>query len=133
MKRLLTVIAGLVVLGVLGFVALAWRPAITPISRPPPGSFASDLVAQGEALSGGGFCAVCHTAKGGQTYAGGYPMQTPFGVIYSTNITPDSETGIGTWSRRRSPGRCTKGWRAMVRISSPRSLTTISPSSPTMT
>jgi mono/diheme cytochrome c family protein len=98
MKRLLTVIAGLVVLGVLGFVALAWRPAIAPISPPPPGSFAPDLVAKGEALSGGGFCAVCHTAKGGQTYAGGYPMQTPFGVIYSTNITPDPETGIGTWS-----------------------------------
>ncbi len=98
MKRLLTVIAGLAVLGVLGFFALAWRPAIAPISPPPPGSFAPELVAQGEALSGGGFCAVCHTAKGGQTYAGGYPMQTPFGVIYSTNITPDPETGIGTWS-----------------------------------
>ena len=98
MKRLLTVIAGLVVLGVLGFFALAWWPAIAPISPSPPGSFAPDLVAHGEALSGGGFCAVCHTAKGGQTYAGGYPMQTPFGIIYSTNITPDPETGIGTWS-----------------------------------
>ena len=98
MKRLLTVIAGLVVLGVFGFFALAWRPAIAPISSSPRGSFAPDLVARGEALSGGGFCAVCHTAKGGQTYAGGYPMQTPFGIIYSTNITPDPETGIGTWS-----------------------------------
>ena len=98
MKRLLTVIAGLVVLGVLGFFALAWWPAIAPISPSPPGSFAPDLVAHGEALAGGGFCAVCHTAKGGQTYAGGYPMQTPFGIIYSTNITPDPETGIGTWS-----------------------------------
>ena len=98
MKRLLAVIAGLAVLGVLGFFGLAWRPAIAPISPPPPGSFAPDLVAKGEALSGGGFCAECHTAKGGQTYAGGYLMQTPFGVIYSTNITPDPETGIGTWS-----------------------------------
>ena len=98
MKRVPAVIAGLVVLGVLGFVTLAWRPAIAPISPPPPGSFAPDLVAKGEALSGGGFCAVCHTAEGGQIYAGGYPMQTPFGIIYSTNITPDPETGIGTWS-----------------------------------
>jgi mono/diheme cytochrome c family protein len=98
MKRLLTVIAGLAVVGVLGFFALAWWPAIAPISPSPPGSFAPDLVAHGEALSGGGFCAVCHTAKGGRTYAGGYPMQTPFGIIYSTNITPDPETGIGTWS-----------------------------------
>jgi mono/diheme cytochrome c family protein len=98
MKRLLTVIAGLAVLGVLGFFALAWWPAIAPISPSSPGSFAPDLVAHGEALSGGGFCGVCHTAKGGQTYAGGYPMETPIGIIYSTNITPDPETGIGTWS-----------------------------------
>jgi mono/diheme cytochrome c family protein len=52
----------------------------------------------GEALAGGGYCAECHTAKGGQKLAGGYAMATPFGVIYSTNITPDPETGIGTWS-----------------------------------
>ena len=57
MKRLLAVIAGLAVLGVLGFFALAWRPAIAPIIPPPPGSFAPELVAKGEALSGGGFCA----------------------------------------------------------------------------
>jgi mono/diheme cytochrome c family protein len=61
-------------------------------------SFAPDLVAKGEALAGGGYCAACHTAKGGQTFAGGYAMATPFGVIHSTNITPDPETGIGTWS-----------------------------------
>src|SRR5260370_119863 len=47
---------------------------------------------------GGGYCAECHTAKGGRTCAGGYAMATPFGVIYSTNITSDPETGIGTWS-----------------------------------
>jgi mono/diheme cytochrome c family protein len=82
----------------LGFGALAWRPAIAPIAPPPPGSFAPELVAKGEALAGGGYCAECHTAKGGQKFAGGYAMATPFGVIYSTNITPDPETGIGTWS-----------------------------------
>jgi mono/diheme cytochrome c family protein len=49
-------------------------------------------------LAGGGYCAECHTAKGGQRFAGGYAMATPFGVIYSTNITPDPETGIGSWS-----------------------------------
>ena len=76
----------------------AWRPAIAPISPPAPDSFAPELVAKGEALAGGGYCAECHTAKGGQKFAGGYPMATPFGVIYSTNITPDPETGIGTWS-----------------------------------
>jgi mono/diheme cytochrome c family protein len=86
------------VLGLLGFGALAWRPAIAPIARPAPGSFAPELVAKGEVLSGSGYCAECHSAKGGEMFAGGYAMATPFGVIYSTNITPDSETGIGTWS-----------------------------------
>ncbi len=98
LKRLVLVVVALGVLGVLGFGALAYWPEIRPISPPPPTGFASGLVARGEALAGGGFCAECHTAKGGKTFAGGYPMPTPFGVIYSTNITPDPETGIGTWS-----------------------------------
>lgn len=98
MKRLLIAIAALVVLGIVGFGALAWKPAIPPIRPPAAQSFAADLVARGEALAGGGFCAECHTAKGGQKFAGGYRMQTPFGVIISTNITPDPETGIGAWS-----------------------------------
>jgi mono/diheme cytochrome c family protein len=85
-------------LGLVGFGALAWRPAIAPIVPPAPGSFAPDLVAKGKALAGGGYCTECHTVKGGERFAGGYPMPTPFGVLYSTNITPDPETGIGTWS-----------------------------------
>ena len=97
-KRILISVVALGVLGILGFGALAWRPAIAPIAPPAPGSFAPALVAKGEALAGGGYCADCHTANGGQKFAGGYAMATPFGVIYSTNITPDPETGIGTWS-----------------------------------
>src|SRR5258708_19241300 len=61
-------------------------------------NFPAELIAKGEALAGAGYCATCHAAKGGATYAGGYGMPTPFGVIYSTNITPDPETGIGRWS-----------------------------------
>jgi mono/diheme cytochrome c family protein len=97
-RKLLIWFVSLGLLGLLGFGALAWRPAIAPIAPPTPGSFPPDLVTKGEALAGGGYCAECHTAKGGQKLAGGYAMATPFGVIYSTNITPDSETGIGTWS-----------------------------------
>jgi mono/diheme cytochrome c family protein len=97
-KRVFIGLVTLGVLGLLGFGALAWRPAITPIAPPAPGSFAPELVAKGEVLSGGGYCAECHTAKGGEMFAGGYAMATPFGAIYSTNITPDPETGIGTWS-----------------------------------
>jgi mono/diheme cytochrome c family protein len=90
--------AVLAVLGLLGFGVLAWRPAIAPIAGAAPGGFAPALIAKGEALAGGGYCAECHTAHGGQQFAGGYAMATPFGVIYSTNITPDMQTGIGTWS-----------------------------------
>src|SRR5437588_2922044 len=89
---------GLCILGALGFLAFAWRSSIAPIDPPAPTSFPAELIAKGEALAGAGYCATCHTAKGGATYAGGYGMPTPFGVIYSTNITPDPETGIGRWS-----------------------------------
>jgi mono/diheme cytochrome c family protein len=97
LRRWLIGLAGLLVIG-LGFSVLAWRSPIDPIAPPAPASFPPDLVARGEALAGGGYCATCHTAKGGERFAGGYAMQTPFGVIYSTNITPEPETGIGTWS-----------------------------------
>ena len=47
-----------------------------------------------------GDCAACHSVPGGQAFAGGYGLQTPFGVINSTNITPDTTTGIGNWTER---------------------------------
>jgi mono/diheme cytochrome c family protein len=97
-KKLLIAVVALGCLGLAGFGVLAWEPAIAPVVPPPAESFAPELVAKGEALAGGGYCAACHTAKGGPTFAGGYAMATPFGVIYSTNITPDPETGIGAWS-----------------------------------
>ena len=43
-------------------------------------------------------CISCHTARGGAQYAGGRAIETPFGTLYGTNITPDTTTGIGTWS-----------------------------------
>ncbi len=55
-------------------------------------------VGQGRYLAVAANCATCHTAEGGQPYAGGVPFHTPFGVLYSTNITGDRETGIGDWS-----------------------------------
>ena len=55
------------------------------------------LVAKGEYLARAGDCVACHTAKGGKPFAGGLPMETPIGTIYSTNITPD-KSGIGGYS-----------------------------------
>jgi alcohol dehydrogenase (quinone), cytochrome c subunit len=56
------------------------------------------LVKQGEYVARTGDCIACHTAGGGKPFAGGLPLQTPVGTIYTTNITPDNDTGIGTWS-----------------------------------
>ena len=53
---------------------------------------------RGRYLVDAGDCAACHTAEGGKSMAGGRPIPTPFGTIYSTNITPDKETGIGNWT-----------------------------------
>ena len=65
-----------------------------------PASLAdADLVARGEYLTRAADCAACHTAPGGKPFAGGLTFKLPMiGTIYSTNITPDQETGIGAWS-----------------------------------
>jgi mono/diheme cytochrome c family protein len=55
-------------------------------------------VQRGAYLARAGDCIACHTVQGGKPYAGGAPIATPLGVIYSTNITPDLETGIGHYS-----------------------------------
>jgi mono/diheme cytochrome c family protein len=81
-----------------GLLLLARRPVIAPIERPVPEIFSAGSVAQGEALAAAGHCASCHTRASGPAFAGGYPVNTPFGIIYGTNITPDARTGIGMWS-----------------------------------
>lgn len=53
---------------------------------------------KGRYLAALGNCVSCHTAQGGQPFAGGVGFHTPFGVIYSTNITAETATGIGSWS-----------------------------------
>ncbi|WP_249678659.1 c-type cytochrome [Pseudomonas abieticivorans] len=58
----------------------------------------NSLIKQGEYLARAGDCVACHTAKGGKPFAGGLPMETPIGTIYSTNISPDKQTGIGDYS-----------------------------------
>ena len=55
-------------------------------------------IERGRYLVDAGDCAACHTDEGGEPFAGGRPIPTPFGTLYSTNITPDAETGIGNWT-----------------------------------
>jgi mono/diheme cytochrome c family protein len=56
------------------------------------------IVASGEYLARAGDCIACHTIPGGALFAGERPMPTPFGTLYSSNITPDPATGIGGWT-----------------------------------
>ena len=58
----------------------------------------ADIVARGEYLTRAADCVVCHTAKDGAPFAGGRAFVLPFGTLYSTNITPDVETGIGSYT-----------------------------------
>jgi mono/diheme cytochrome c family protein len=60
----------------------------------------ADTIARGKALTEAGDCASCHTADPAKPLAGGKRIDTPFGGIYSPNLTPDRETGIGAWSDR---------------------------------
>jgi mono/diheme cytochrome c family protein len=63
-------------------------------------------VERGRYLALAGNCAGCHTTRGGQPYAGGLPIETPFGTIHSSNLTSDAKAGIGGWSSAHF-------WRAM--------------------
>src|SRR5260370_4015163 len=98
-RRALVTILGVVAIGLAGVLVAAYRAPIGKVPRLDPSSFPSDSVARGEVLAAEGHCASCHTATDGQPFAGGYGVNTPFGVIYGTNITPDADTGIGGWSR----------------------------------
>ncbi|MGD0141898.1 MAG: cytochrome c [Rhizomicrobium sp.] len=78
-------------------VALADYHGADPTGVPPELAQAS-LVKRGEYLARAADCEACHTAKGGAPFAGGLALVLPFGTIYSANITPDKDTGIGGWS-----------------------------------
>jgi nicotinate dehydrogenase subunit B len=76
---------------------LPWR-SIAPIARPDASTYSQATIARGQQLAALGDCAVCHTETNGALNAGGRVIETQFGTIWSTNITPDVETGIGAWS-----------------------------------
>lgn len=85
----------LVALGITAWLGL--REDNTDATANTPANTA-DFVARGAYLARAGNCMGCHTARGGAEYAGGRAIQTPFGAIPAPNITPDRDTGIGSWS-----------------------------------
>ena len=98
MKRLLLALIAVLVLAPLTILAMqTWRD---------PGAGAASVavadtraqIDKGRYLARAGNCMACHTTRGGQEYAGGRAIETPFGALYAPNVTPDVATGIGSWS-----------------------------------
>lgn len=107
------VLRALLLVGLIGLAALAAaltllnqrdEMPLDPVaaSRPLP----PQAVERGEYLTRAGNCLGCHTARGGRPWAGGRGIDTAFGVVYASNLTPDPETGLGHWNASHF-------WRAM--------------------
>ena len=100
-------IGAIVVVALAVAIVLSMQPgALPPKPQQPHAASAASgaanaetlLIQKGEYLARAGDCVACHTNPEGKEFAGGRPMPTPFGALYSPNITPDEETGIGQWS-----------------------------------
>ena len=103
--------AGLALLVLLGGAgALVWALNVQgeePVDAAlPAGPADPQQAARGAYLARAGNCIGCHTARGGTPYAGGRAIETPFGSVYSTNLTPDPATGLAAWSAAQF-------WRAL--------------------
>uniref|UniRef100_A0A9E8CSF5 Cytochrome c n=1 Tax=Bosea sp. NBC_00436 TaxID=2969620 RepID=A0A9E8CSF5_9HYPH len=101
MRRLKKLLITAIILGMLAFLvvlAFALWPTRTRAVAAPASDEDAILVEQGGYLALAGDCTACHTAPGGKPFAGGLPLASPIGTIYSTNITPDRQSGIGGYS-----------------------------------
>lgn len=85
---------------VASLVTMAWpgKPAIALTDGPDVSLYSDAAIERGRLVAAAGDCVVCHTAPKGEANTGGLGLETPFGTIYTTNITPDNDTGIGRWS-----------------------------------
>jgi mono/diheme cytochrome c family protein len=109
--RIVSVIVLIVLLLILiSLASWIWLKATHPrVSDPPPGLLSiltlpipdgpnADLIRRGRYLAIAGDCASCHTRRGGRPFEGGLGLESPFGIIYSANLTSDRENGIGAWT-----------------------------------
>ena len=99
-----TIFKGVLLLGLLagGAAAALWAVNVrgevdvtVPVARV---AATPALLDKGAYLARAGNCMTCHTARGGTPYAGGRAIDTPFGAVYTSNLTPDDATGLGTWN-----------------------------------
>ena len=100
MKTVLRIVLALAALAVVAALALyLLKPGTLPNTQARSAANATtQVIDRGEYLARVGDCIACHTQPGGEEFAGGRPMPTPFGALYVPNITPDEETGIGAWT-----------------------------------
>ncbi|MDP3355543.1 MAG: cytochrome c [Polaromonas sp.] len=97
------VLAGAALLLLAAVATVAWqlRGPVDDTTTYPTNTAVADkpaLAARGAYLARAGNCMACHSARGGVPYAGGRSINTPFGAVFSSNLTPDPQTGIGSWS-----------------------------------
>jgi mono/diheme cytochrome c family protein len=92
--RLALIFLGVIVVSIAGF--FLWQRDDEGPSPPPRAQ--ADQVARGEQVARAGNCFTCHTPRGAEPFSGGVAIPTPFGTLFSSNITPHAATGIGTWS-----------------------------------
>jgi mono/diheme cytochrome c family protein len=98
MKKFLLSLVGLGLVVLAGLLVLAFWPTHSRVLKAAPDEQQAALIEKGRYLADAGDCTACHTAKGGKPFAGGLPIASPIGTLYSSNITPDKTLGIGAYS-----------------------------------
>jgi mono/diheme cytochrome c family protein len=98
MKKLLLSLISLAVVVLVVLLIVAFWPTTTPPLAAASDANQAALIEKGRYLADAGDCTACHTAKGGKPFAGGLPIASPIGTLYSSNITPDKASGIGNYS-----------------------------------
>lgn len=105
-KRAAAGLAAAALLALAVLLALGYRSGGDDADGAPAFEATAEHAERGAYLARAGNCAACHTPRGGAAYSGGRGIATPFGTVYASNITPDVDTGIGSWTS-------TDFWRAM--------------------
>lgn len=98
MKTLMRLVLIGIVLAVVVIAAMLWVPVKHTPAKAVTAAESAVTAARGEYVMRTADCMACHTADDGQPFAGGRKIDSPLGIIYSTNITPDKDTGIGNYS-----------------------------------